>query len=1562
MSFSVSRLFGRPNSIAKSLLSLVLVFFFAISSFAFQDSEDGEENDAITLAPRALRRLIATAEESIKAKRYAEAVETLGKVLMEEVDELDAQAEEYAQDYFLERKTSGVIKGSVRSRASELLESLPPEDREVIELRYGVTAKQELADAVAKFDWQQIETVSRKFFHTSAGYDATLLLAQRCRMDGRPMSAALLCERLLASPGAQKKFGSRLFLYSTECWVEAGRMDNAMRVILVANQKFAGTEVEWNGKSVKLGPEKIWTESDLSITARSPIRNSISEDWRMAGGTPTRNGDAAAALTMPNPSWQTPLTRGRPDEVRLQLYLAGRNPSSPVLIGSAIPAVVGDTIVYKTVDHSLRGVDLKNGKVKWEQSLTSRPWESASEVNQFAMDLDSPASDQLAERVWSHVPYWQISTDGEKVFLVSKPSEVDDPASSTAQLRQQFLNLGIMTQNYLEAFSIEGQGKAIWRVGGENGVDEPKLAGAYFLGAPLWIDGSLYCVANLNGETTFLSLDPETGMVQWMQQLAQSPKQGFGDTSGEDSANIYLAYADGIVICPTGTGVLVAIDVASRSLRWAFRFRDVTQISVSRGGPFNSPIRREVDPLTERRWTGIPVTIADGRILLASAESDQLFCLDLVSGEVQWTQRRDPYRYVGGVFENRVFLVGDKSVIALSLADGKLAWPSPLALPNNKLIAGLGVRRNGSYFLPLQSQEIMEIDIAQGKLLGTAKSDVPLGNLVAFREQVLSVSPFGMSLFFTQNSLKQQVSQRLAVDANDSWALARSSELLMLAGNDDQALETLQKAFKLHPKNDEIRFLMVKSILKALDTDFARYEPLANDIEPLIELRPQRIDFLNAVTKGFLKSPTPEKAIDPILQIIDIRSQERSSNLTAPHRILKLDLGHEVDIDAWLKSQVSTLYSSLVGAKKDEFEQRVLQYFASSEGEDLITRTNRLGYFIKFDSLAPVSLDLAKQWIDRGTGKGWLHAEEILTDFALDTTSPHSGKAQELLLKLYDISGNRYAKQNLQAVLAIQSTAAAMPTSTALTQANFEIAKSLVWPTTKPKIELKSSENGMFRPSTTPAKLLQVSSIPLSGFEARDGADRVVLVGPDGRDAMVINCDASDGRSGSEARMMRSLLVVQRRTDISVIDTLGNYSDSRDGLLWKVERFSLEGLTSRPSMSTQTRANTLGLEISRVSSANESVARLGPVFNNCVIICRSGAIQALNLLNGSVLWSRDGFGTNCDFAQSENRLIVLDSSNKKRHVLNALDGTAIASDTLDTTRTYLSNWQENVLDFKVEAAANSAVDEISGIPKKQVVLRLWNSITGEVSLERVVSSDAKAGYGDQRYFAVLEPTGKLLYWDLATNKVTEQNLLPSERLRHIYLVPVYDRFLLLTENSKYELDDVQIGPSQSTSRTNYVNGSVYAIDYRDGNPLWSQPATMFAINVAKAQSRYSPLLAFYRVIDWRDTNLTQQDSTTIALMDVRNGNLIFKSNVLDLTRTDTTGMESYPEQQMLHAKHGHKLLQITWTDEAAPAPEIANFGEISLSKILEEAKAQPQSSGDTTTPFDIFRDIDPPSP
>ena len=61
--------------------------------------------------------------------------------------------------------------------------------------------------------------------------------------------------------------------------------------------------------------------------------------------------------------------------------------------------------------------------------------------------------------------------------------------------------------------SVWGEGKLRWIVGGEDGTDEPKLAKAFFLGAPLPLMGRLYVLAEVNGEIRLVVLDADSGPI-----------------------------------------------------------------------------------------------------------------------------------------------------------------------------------------------------------------------------------------------------------------------------------------------------------------------------------------------------------------------------------------------------------------------------------------------------------------------------------------------------------------------------------------------------------------------------------------------------------------------------------------------------------------------------------------------------------------------------------------------------------------------------------------------------------------------------------------------------------------------------------------------------------------------------------------------------------------------------------------------------------------------------------------------------------------------------------------
>src|SRR5690606_9280339 len=74
--------------------------------------------------------------------------------------------------------------------------------------------------------------------------------------------------------------------------------------------------------------------------------------------------------------------------------------------------------------------------------------------------------------------------------------------------------------NTLVALELGTQGKFRWRVGGATGEDEPALARAFFLGAPLVLADSLYVLAEVRGDVSLYVLDAASGRLRWSQQLA----------------------------------------------------------------------------------------------------------------------------------------------------------------------------------------------------------------------------------------------------------------------------------------------------------------------------------------------------------------------------------------------------------------------------------------------------------------------------------------------------------------------------------------------------------------------------------------------------------------------------------------------------------------------------------------------------------------------------------------------------------------------------------------------------------------------------------------------------------------------------------------------------------------------------------------------------------------------------------------------------------------------------------------------------------------------------------
>ncbi len=166
----------RPNAIPRMPLRIVG------QRPSTASDEDVSENVFLPPDRRTLQQL-ADARTLIAESRFGEAVRYLGAIL------------ESREDFFYRPDQTSTMYRSLRAEAQRLIGQMPREGREVYELQYGAQAKQMLNAALTAGDMAAVADVAREFFHTRAGYHATLLLGLHYFDRGRPLAGALMLQR-----------------------------------------------------------------------------------------------------------------------------------------------------------------------------------------------------------------------------------------------------------------------------------------------------------------------------------------------------------------------------------------------------------------------------------------------------------------------------------------------------------------------------------------------------------------------------------------------------------------------------------------------------------------------------------------------------------------------------------------------------------------------------------------------------------------------------------------------------------------------------------------------------------------------------------------------------------------------------------------------------------------------------------------------------------------------------------------------------------------------------------------------------------------------------------------------------------------------------------------------------------------------------------------------------------------------------------------------------------------------------------------------------------------------
>lgn len=431
---------------------------------------------------------------------------------------------------------------------------------------------------------------------------------------------------------------------------------------------------------------------------------------------------------------------------------------------------------------------------------------------------------------------------------------------------------------------------------------EQFLGETYFLGPPLPLRDRLYQIGENGGIIRLLILNAKTGTLLRHQSISQ-PEQSLEQDFQRQFGGITPAYSEGILVCPTGSGVLAAVEARTGKPLWCTTYYEAPPedenannnrafIMMNRNRNnimmyLMSPQLQFSSLFETSGWFNPSTTIIEGKIVFAPSDQPYLFCIDMLSGEILWKRPRGTGIYVACVHGDKILIVAPDSVTAVSLENGRSYWEDHalkpvastlqvnpyggglmpinlqrragrdpfgeedpnaakpefsdadglsatgvskdqlpvLTFPKDVHPCGLGVHNDGIYFLPMDDNRIIAIDIENGKIESSWNTfrEGNLGNLLAFQGKIFSQTVGSIDSFDQIEALRDRAEKLLAQNPNDPKAFLDLGRISLVDSKFKEAINYFKRSIESQ-KNIENTGLLREAITEALREDFSAWK------------------------------------------------------------------------------------------------------------------------------------------------------------------------------------------------------------------------------------------------------------------------------------------------------------------------------------------------------------------------------------------------------------------------------------------------------------------------------------------------------------------------------------------------------------------------------------------------------------------------------------------------------------------------------------------------------------------------------------------------------------------
>ncbi len=506
------------------------------------------------------------AQEAVQKQDWKQGTELLQRLL------------DYPEDAVVEQEPGRWE--SVRGRASRLMGELPAAARTDYERRFGGLALQLLNQQKVQPDPDKLVEIDTRYSHPDAGAMAAALLA-RWHFDQQEFLLATYWNRDLWARGWSGTKSQGWLLQAAFAARQAGLEDFQTEVApLIGDDSM--TLVEIGGR--RISAREWWQNARLASPGLP-----VPANWQEFGGTAARLSASPSGEPLLLPQWSQPLTDVPSVQEKLTSLLRDLRDDHVPAIPATSPVIMGDRVAFRDL-RSVRVVDLKSGQTLWqteegvspERILNGIPAQMLDRGNMWRMRVDAERFDDeyqggaadmhpLSSWMFRDGTSGFLSCDQQRLYVledvaVMTRNQTGYGDNGEGDVTDQFG--ATWASNRLSAYEL-ATGRLVWTIGGPATTESITLplAGSFFFGVPAIEQDELYVVATSGQEIRLQALDPATGRPRWSQLLAYS------DTKIElDVARRWLgapvAVRDGLIVCPTTVGWVVAVDRARRCLLW----------------------------------------------------------------------------------------------------------------------------------------------------------------------------------------------------------------------------------------------------------------------------------------------------------------------------------------------------------------------------------------------------------------------------------------------------------------------------------------------------------------------------------------------------------------------------------------------------------------------------------------------------------------------------------------------------------------------------------------------------------------------------------------------------------------------------------------------------------------------------------------------------------------------------------------------------------------------------------------------------------------------------------